>query len=101
MFRFATSFQPIMSFFWNHVIIFAETANHILAAIFDFRVWERRRIGQNITLVVPRALIHKITAQHKEILFVTTTMAEKLRNCMATYRNIDNTLSSVDLQTCS
>ena len=106
-----TSFQPIMSFFWNHVIIFAETAEHLqtyLAAIFDFRVWERRRISQNITLVVPHALIHKITAHHKEICHIVrdddediNTLAEKLRYGITTYRNIDNTRSSIDLHTCS
>lgn len=53
-------------------------------------------------------MIHKITAQHKEICHIVRdddegidTLAEKLRNCMATYRNIDNTRSSIDLQTCS
>ena len=97
--------EQIYSFFWDHVVIFVnsqENISEIYKHIYNFRLWEKRRMPQNITVIVSNNIDSSII---EDICTVITfcknqsidSLCTTLKDIIKDKRNIDKSRSSLDL----
>ena len=104
------SFIEIYSFFWDHVIIFVETTdylNEIVRELSAFRKWEKKRMSQNITIVLDCSLNHtdleELCNVHRieKHQLLDESFVEQLKSNIRSSKNIDASRSSLDLSICT
>ena len=103
--------EQMESFFWDHIVLFIESIeslNMFVSKIYKFRVWERKRMSQNITLVLPQDLyneyIHDLDTSMYYIIKNTNDenkLKVELKQMIESKRNINKSRSSMDLHTCT
>ena len=104
-------FEQLKSFFWDHFVIFIESLdalNRFTEKVYTFRVWEIKRMSQNITFVITEDLYteykHRLdTSLYNIVRFDSDEeeMNSTLKHIIKSERNIDKSSSSIDLQTCT
>lgn len=97
--------ESMYSFFWDHVIIFIDEKkmlDEMTTLINDFRLWEKRRLSQNVTVVISSDLN---SACFQDLCTVVTFDTEQsvdflsttLKKIIEENRNIDESRSALEL----
>ena len=106
--------ENMKSFFWDHVIIFVESIESLrmfVSKVDKFRVWERKRMSQNITLVVLQNVYDEYinekhdldTSMYNVVKHVNDNnkLTLEIKHLIESKRNINKSKSSMDLKTCT